>query len=290
VSGEQLDHVLVIPDGSRRHARREFLRDRLRESPEALREALLSVDPETTSQLEARIADYAGRDTDPFDPSECADLLDAPELRPPRSYLLESYRAGARLIDALIVDCVDTSWPRELSIYAMQPSNLLRSDDEVHAFLRAETEANEHIADDPSLCASVRCRFIGDRALLEPHRHRPAIRTPLRDYLESTHRLESAARGAALQINFLAPYDFVWEIDAAVIDGHFDRTRLAVPSDVDLVIRSGGSGRSLGSGALPLQTAFSRYAILESYFPDCSVAHLRHVIEESAQARVRRGR
>jgi undecaprenyl pyrophosphate synthase len=285
----RIDHVLVIPDGNRRQARREFLRDRLRESPAAFDAALDGVDPEVARAVRERIEGYAASGADAALASDRADVLDQVALRAPRAYLLAAYRASAAVLDALIRDCLATGWPRVLSIYAMQPSNLLRSDDEVHAFVRAETEAQERWADDAPLCAAARFGFVGDRALLEPDRQRPALRGILRDYLASARRLESAACGDRLRVHLLAPYEFSWELDRAVAGGHFDPAKLAIPDEVDLVIRSGGLGRSLGSGALPVQTAFSRHAVVAPYFPDCEAAQLRRVIEEAAHADVRRG-
>jgi undecaprenyl pyrophosphate synthase len=243
-------HVLLIPDGNRRYARREFLRASHREH---------------------------------------AALADDETIRVPLADLRSAYRRGFELVDALLRALIAARSLSILSIYAMQPGNLARSDDEVLAFLETETEAQQAWANDAALLAAIRFRRIGDGALLEPARHRPALRSALRAYADSIDRLESVSRGDLLVVNVLAPYDPIWEIARASEGGTFDPLRLAVPEKVDLVIRTGGAARSLASGALPLQSAYSRFAVLEPYFPDCTVDALLALLDTTAGARERRG-
>jgi undecaprenyl pyrophosphate synthase len=284
-----IGHVLVIPDGNRRHARRAYLVDRLRESPAALRAALAGLEAGAAEALAARIAAHAASGADAGAAGDASDALDHPSLPAPLLHLLASYRTSARVLDELIRTVLTTGAPSVLSIYAMQPKNLARSDDEVEAFVRAETEAQERWAGDAVLCARASFRFVGDRALLAPERNRPALRAALASYLESARRLEARSSGGALRVNLLAPYDYAWELEQAFEAGHFDPARLAVPEEVDVVVRSGGGGRSLASGALPLQTAYSRHAIVTPYFPDCTVPLLLRAIESAAAAATRRG-
>lgn len=157
-----------------------------------------------------------------------------------------------------------------LSAYGMQVRNLDRSDDEVLAFITAETECANRWSVDTDLTQRCSIRFVGDRPALESQRRRPRLADAIDAFNESADRLTSVSRGSQLRINILAPYDPAWEIGQAIVDARFDPTHLPIPEPVDLVIRTGCTGRSLTSGALPLQTAYSQFALLRTYFPDCS--------------------
>lgn len=272
-------HVLVIPDGSRRHARRAFLCDLLGRSSAEFRLAMKTRPASEVTALEARLQTYSRTLRDPLYDASRRDLLDVKEVQPPLSYLLDSYRQGTQLIDAFLRWILDRGEVRILSAYGMQARNLERSDEEVTAFLRAETECANRWADNAALLSRCTFRFIGDRGTLERHRNRSALVDLIDAYLDGARELEKRSQGRELRVNILAPYDPEWEIKRAIVRGGFDRQALAVPEPVDFVVRSGNAGRSLTSGALPLQAAYSQFASLRAYFPDCSLDDLKDALE-----------
>lgn len=281
-------HALIVPDGNRRHARRQFLRDLRADSSADLSAALSRIPRDQAARIERRIAGLARDEVDRLGPH--ADELDCDHIPVPLSYLLKSYAVSGELIDRLIRRLSATDLLSSLSIYAMQRSNLHRKPREIEAFLRVEAAFQQRWAEDEALLERVRFRFVGDRSALTSLRGGGSLEESLSLYLESARRLERACRGDVLVVHLLAPYDHVWEINGAIRDGVFSPERLAVSEEVDVVMRFGGQGRSVASGALPCQTAFSRFRVVDRYFPDCSLEEVMEGLSAGLRQPARRGR
>lgn len=266
----QVQHLLLIPDGSRRHARREFLRALLHGGSDRFDTAIQCLDLRETPKLRERIEAFDRSHQDPVYDDDSPDLLDSAKLSVPFTYLLASYLEGVRVMDATVRWMLQERSVSLLSAYGMQVRNLHRSDDEVLAFISAETDCANSWAADSEITARCSIRFVGDRLALESQRRSPRLADAIDTFLESADRLTAVSRGDQLRINILAPYDPVWEIRQAIVGSRFDPARLSIPEPVDLVIRTGCAGRSLTSGALPLQAAYSQFALIKAYFPDCS--------------------
>jgi len=280
-------HLLVIPDGNRRHAKREYLCSLLRESRGSLAAALSSIPDKDASALRRRIETYL-QTGDDHGLEKAVDLLDRVSVELPPEFLLTSYRKSGRLIEELLRSCLTDRSLDILTVFGMQTRNLSRVETEVLAFLHVESDYARKWSNDPDLIARCRFQMVGDQAAFD-QLETPALRKAARDYAEAAAALQAAGQGDELCVNILAPYDFLWEIERATVDGRFDRNQLAVANDVDLVIRSGSIGRSPTSGALPLQVAFSRLHLISDYFPDCSVRELRKAIDDCAGGRPESG-
>jgi undecaprenyl pyrophosphate synthase len=166
----------------------------------------------------------------------------------------------------------------------MQTRNLSRKESEVLAFLQVETNYARSWASDTTLVNRCRFQVVGNQSALDKL-DTPALVRAASDYATAMAALQEAGQGDELLVNILAPYDFLWEIDRATWGGRFSKDQLAIPEDVDLVIRSGSIGRSPTSGAMPIQVAFSRLHLIAAYFPDCSILDLREAIDDSGKGR-----
>jgi undecaprenyl pyrophosphate synthase len=282
-----MQHILLIPDGNRRHAKREYLCSLLRNSKESLESTLKSISPGDASILVDRLAVYlqTGRDQGP---DESADILDFVSVKIPEDYLLRSYFKSGLLIEELLRSCMDDRSLDILTVFGMQTRNLARSNREVLAFLQVESVFARHWANSFDIASRCRFRVIGNNAALEKL-ETPALRKAAREYVGAATMLQEAGQGGDLCVNILAPYDYLWEIEIATQSGRFERDQLAISDDVNLVIRTGSIGRSPTSGALPLQVAFSRLDLISDYFPDCTVGDLRSAIHCSEDERPESG-
>jgi undecaprenyl pyrophosphate synthase len=279
----QVQHLLLIPDGSRRHARREFLRELLHDGPGRFDAAIQWLGRTEASELRKRIEAFDRSRRDPAYDGDSPDLLDSTMIPVPFAHLLASYLEGVRVMDSTVRGILQSGSISLLSAYGMQVRNLDRSDDEVLAFINAETDCANCWAVDTDITQRCSFRFVGDRLALEAQRRSPRLADAIDAFIESADRLTSAARGDQLRINILAPYDPAWEIGQAIVGARFDPTRLPIPEPVDLVVRTGCAGRSLTSGALPFQTAYSQFALLKTYFPDCSSHDIAGAIASSLE-------
>jgi undecaprenyl pyrophosphate synthase len=131
--------------------------------------------------------------------------------------------------------------------------------------------------------------MVGDRSLFECKLENAGLAQTVTDFLEQTACLERACCGDELHVNILAPYDFLWEINQAIVDGRFCPERLAVHEAVDFVFRSGCFGRAALSGAIPYQAAFSKICLSPVYFPDCTVEQVERAIHAGGAPRFMSG-
>jgi len=268
-------HLLIILDGGRRYAKREFLADAVRSG--SLAEALKHLSTQDAASLRKRIDEYVTNGCEVAPPGP--DLLDciAP---PPRSYLDASYRKSSELIDTIVRWVLSETQVGVLTIYGSQPGNYMRTTPEVQAFLAAEGDRAAAWAQDQEICG--RCRFsvVGDTEFLDEQRHAKPDLAPLIDRFKAVCReVTERANGNQLRINVLSPYDFRWEMRQATRNGLFDPSALAVPDNVDCIVRTGwASGRRTTSGAMPWQTAFSAFVPIEKYPPECTIDDVRRAL------------
>ena len=281
-------HLLLIPDGNRRHARREYLRALLHQSLDRFEAALATFPQCDREATRRRIRAYArsGRD-----PGWCGarDPLDASWLEAPEPYLLASYRASAEILDRVLLSSLHDKNIRELTLYAAQEKNLSRSDINVRAFLCVGAEIAFRWSSNAALCGQAQFRLVGDRALIEAKRTQPRLKEVTEAFLDHTGRLEAAGHGAALRVNILAAYHFEWEVNQAIERGRFSSANMVVAEPVDVVFRTGSRGQAKLSGALPCQAAFAQLVFRDAYFPDCDSRQIVSDVSDLQCSRNRSG-
>lgn len=274
-----MDHLFIIPDGDRRWARREYLKDAYRHSTEGFKKALKGLPLATFAAIEDRIKEYSASGIDPFySNSGNTDVLDSKHLSVPEKYLLDSYRKGGQVFDQLIRWILKVQIAQVLSIYALQRRNLDRKDDEVFPILTAETETFQKWADDNVICSQCSFKFVGDLSLFQPHSKRSHLTKIIDEFLEVATELELRSKGNKLKIYILAPYDRLLEMNQAVSNGRFDPSKLVVKEEVDLIMRA-GNAQTPTSGALPYQVAYAQFSTVKEYFPDWTKKTVQKVLE-----------
>lgn len=278
-------HILVIPDGNRRHARREYLAACLTDSREALHAAIATLGEVGREAIERRLAQYVQSGRDPGWGGE-GDLFDRCSDEIPESYTLGSYQASGRVLDDVLRWALTDTEISTLTIYAAQPENLNRAHSNVVSFLSTGAAVARLWAADSELCSQCSFLLVGDRSLVEKKLEVPELAPTVRGFLDATARLEHSGTGVALQVNLLAAYDLEWEINQAVVDGRFRMDRLIVRDPVDVVFRSGCDGRAALSGALPCQTSFSQICLNPAYFPDLDISQISSEIDKNRTTRL----
>lgn len=279
------NHIFIIPDADRRHARRQYLVDLFRESPEKFKGALNEFPNENRFsrheylELEGRIEQFVntGKDLQYFKDSR--DLLNSDKIQAPLDYLLDSYTQGGEVFSTLIKYILKNNTCKVLSIYALQKRNLERTDEEISPLLRAELKFFRKWSNDDEITSQCNFKFVGDSGIWDLHKHRQKIKGTIEEFIDSTEELEAKACGNKLKVYVLAPYDSKWEINQAVIDGKFNPENLIVKEPVDLIIRCGNAKMPI-SGGLPYQTQFAQFASVKKYFPDFTVEDFDEVLDK----------
>ncbi len=194
---------------------------------------------------------------------------------------LVGHRKGAERVKE-IVRCAPDLGIRWLTIYAFSTENWKRSTEEVLGLMSIFARYIEREAD--RLAAeSVRMRFIGDRARLDPKlqklmagieaRTAPFSRLNLTVAINYGGRdeLSRAVRSIADEVaaGKLAPE----AVDDALISARLDTADLPDP---DLVIRTSGETRT--SNFLPWQAAYAEYEFTETLWPDFTPAELAEIV------------
>ena len=194
---------------------------------------------------------------------------------------LVGHRKGAERVKE-IVRCAPDLGIRWLTIYAFSTENWKRSTEEVLGLMSIFARYIEREAD--RLAAeSVRMRFIGDRARLDPRLQRLMAgietRTASFSRLNLTvainyggrDELTRAVRALALDVaeGRLQPAD----VTEALISQHLDTADLPDP---DLVIRTSGEART--SNFLPWAAAYAEYEFTPTLWPDFTTAELASIV------------
>ncbi len=272
----KLNHLFIIPDAGRRYARREYLADLFKKSPKKIKELLFNplnpdiISEKDFSELEKRISDYVRTGQDSICEHNVKDPLNSNKIYAPLDYVINSYRKGGNVFDTLIRHILERDICSILSIYALQKRNLERTDEETYAMLKVEPEFFRRWAKDKEISNQCDFKFVGDKGVLELHKHRPKLKETIEDYIASVEELEKKSSGSKLKIYVLTPYDSDWEINQAVVDGKFNPQNLIVREPVNLIIRCGNSKMPI-SGGLPYQTQFAQFISIKEYFPDLNI-------------------
>ena len=277
---EALNHIFIIPDADRRHARREYLVDLFRESPRKFRSTLeKSLNKRDISVLEERIKEFSETGKDPFYKYDLEDLLYTNKIHAPLDYLINSYRKGGQVFNNLIRHILQNNICGILSIYALQKRNLDRTDEETYAMLKVEPEFFRKWANDKKIYSQCNFKFVGDKQIFESHKNRPLVKEIIGEYVESMEELEKKSKGDKLKIYVLTPYDYEWEVNQAVINGKFNPDKLIVKESVDLIIRSGNAKNPI-SGGLPIQIRNAQFISVKKYFPDITIKDFQKVLNK----------
>lgn len=157
---------------------------------------------------------------------------------------------------------------KELTFYGFTQDNTRRAKEQTLAFQRACIEAVRIISsEDASL-------------LIVGNSDSPMFPRELLPYTKRT-----IFGSGAVKINFLVNYGWQWDLSRAMnaagdVQGqeHFvKRIHSSDVSRVDLIIRWGGRRRL--SGFLPVQSVYSDFYIIDSYWPDFRQEHFYEALE-----------
>lgn len=157
---------------------------------------------------------------------------------------------------------------KELTFYGFTQDNTRRAREQTLAFQRACIEAVRIISgEDASL-------------LIVGNSDSPMFPRELLPYTKRT-----VFGSGAVKINFLVNYGWQWDLSRAMNatgDGqgqeHFvERIHSSDVSRVDLIIRWGGRRRL--SGFLPVQSVYSDFYIIDSYWPDFRQEHFYEALK-----------
>ena len=272
------NHILIIPDGGRRHARMQWLRNLFEKSPRKFRAALKkSLNKRDISSLEERIKEFSETGKDPQYLLDSKDLLYSNKIHVNVGYLIDSYKKGGEVLNTLIKYILKNDTCNVLSIYGLQKKNLERTEIECFAMLEAEPEFFRKWARDEEIYSQCNFKFVGDREVFDLAR-RGLINGYLIDrFMDSADELERKSCGDKLKVYVLAPYDYEWEVNRAIVDGRFDPKRLVVKESVDLIIRCGNSRVPI-SGGIPIQVRDAQFTSVKKYFSDFTIGDFKEVL------------
>jgi undecaprenyl diphosphate synthase len=155
---------------------------------------------------------------------------------------------------------------KELTFYGFTQDNTRRSKEQTQAFQQACIEAVNIVSnEDASL-------------LIVGNPDSPMFPGVLLPYTRRT-----TFGSGAIKLNFLVNYGWQWDLSRAMENlheekGHFaDRIHSSDVSRVDLIIRWGGRRRL--SGFLPVQSVYSDFYIIDSYWPDFRPEHFYEALD-----------
>jgi undecaprenyl diphosphate synthase len=178
------------------------------------------------------------------------------------------YQAGVEKGLQMVEHC-RTLGVEEVSVYGFTTDNTKRPVDQRLAFSRACVDFASAV-----ILRGVRLRVVGDASSPNfPQELEPMCRV---------------AQGyGPLKVNMLVNYGWQWDIQTALQaasngNGHSKRqiTDLLASSDVsriDLIIRWGGCRRL--SGFLPIQSVYADFFVVDAYWPDYELQHIRQAFQ-----------
>ena len=212
------------------------------------------------------------------------------ERRPRR----DGHWAGVDALRGLVDTVLSLEHVKVLTVYAMSIENLSRRPPEELAWL---FELFEKVVRDETERLSqrgVRLRFVGALDLL-PERLRTRLLDAAAEPLAAPQQLtlcvaisyggrEEVARTArAIGTRVAAGELLPEQIDEALVTATMRASEHSVPSDPDLLIRTGGDLRL--SNFLLYQCAYTELLCLDCLWPDFCDAHLAKALEEFARRR-----
>ena len=170
---------------------------------------------------------------------------------------------------------------KDVSIYLLSSYNLRRTEDDLGPYSKAGVTFFRSLLPDLLEDSGATALLAGDIRLL-PER----FREPAKSALESGGRTER-------RLFLCAPYDPVAELRAAALKWRSDREErpiedyLWVPSELDLVVRTGGA-RTL-SNFLPLQCGYAQIIFLKRLFNELSTEAFDGILRDHLDKEVKRG-
>lgn len=167
----------------------------------------------------------------------------------------------------------------EVSVYGFTTDNTKRPIDQRLAFTKACVDFASTV-----LSRGVRLRVVGDTS------------TPT--FPKELEPLCHDAQGdGPLKVNMLVNYGWQWDMQTALQaaangSGHSKRQimELLASSDVsriDLIIRWGGCRRL--SGFLPIQSVYADFFVVDAYWPDYEIQHIRQALHWYSQQEITLG-
>ncbi|MGV9340547.1 undecaprenyl diphosphate synthase family protein [Streptomyces sp. NPDC003688] len=184
--------------------------------------------------------------------------------------LTEGYLLAMRNL-ADITDLLLASRVRTVSVYMLSARNLLRPAEELAAVFEAESRFCSVMLPEVLRRHGARAEVVG---------RDEGLPTGFRDALEGLRSI----RGEGGKVHLLVGYDG-WDEVLTALRGASSveeaKAALAVPDDVDLVIRTGGG--ALLSGFLPMQSQYAHIATVDALFNDLSPADVTAVLAEFAE-------
>ncbi|MFD8912190.1 undecaprenyl diphosphate synthase family protein [Streptomyces sp. NPDC059575] len=185
--------------------------------------------------------------------------------------LTEGYLLAMRNL-ADITDLLLASRVRTVSVYMLSARNLLRPAEELAAVFEAESRFCSVMLPEVLRRHGARAEVVG---------RNDGLPTGFRDALEG---LRSVRGEGGRTVHLLVGYDG-WDEVLTALRGASSveeaKAALAVPDDVDLVIRTGGG--ALLSGFLPMQSQYAHIATVDALFNDLSPADVAAVLAEFAE-------
>ncbi len=218
-----------------------------------------------------------------------------------RSYLLSQEH-----IDDIVTRCANSADPfdvgtpiDEVTVYAMSEGNLKREDEELDIFYDALREYFAYLTEDKDLTPEAESIF--DRTT-DIERDRLNIRFistrpgPLpHDIWEQSRQIEQDYDGDGLCLNILLSYNGRREIAQAcqtATDGEPNAitANLALPSEIDYVIRTGDNPRRECLSGFPIwQSSYAEYYHLAKNFPAVTGDDIEEAITHYTALRRNRG-
>lgn len=158
---------------------------------------------------------------------------------------------------------------KEVSVYGFTTDNTKRPTDQRLAYSKACVDFAF-----TAITMGVRLRVIGDSS------------SPM--FPQELEPLSRIAQGdGPMNVNMLVNYGWQWDIQTALQaaangSGHSKRqiTELLASSEVsriDLIIRWGGCRRL--SGFLPIQSVYADFFVIDDYWPDYELRHMRDALQ-----------
>ncbi|MEU9399549.1 undecaprenyl diphosphate synthase family protein [Streptomyces sp. SID4985] len=191
--------------------------------------------------------------------------------------LTEGYLLAMRNL-ADIIDLLLASRVRTVSVYMLSARNLLRPAEELAAVFEAESRFCSAMLPEVLRRHGARAEVVG---------RNEGLPTGFRDALEGLRsvRGEGGKGGEEVRkVHLLVGYDG-WDEVLTALRGASSieeaKAALAVPDDVDLVIRTGGG--ALLSGFLPMQSQYAHIATVDALFNDLSPADVTAALAEFAE-------
>ncbi|MBR3645767.1 MAG: undecaprenyl diphosphate synthase family protein [Lachnospiraceae bacterium] len=145
---------------------------------------------------------------------------------------------------------------KEITFYGFTVDNCKRPKEQVEAFKKACVKAVELIANE------------GADLLVVGNTESKCFPNELNKYTKRTR-----INGGGIKINFLVDYGWRWDLSQIKEDG---QPHSADISRIDLIIRWGGMRRL--SGFLPIQSVYSDFYVVDSFWPDYKNSDLEDAI------------